>query len=175
MYFFKRKKQQLLVQRSISLIILIALCVNILPQSVQAKSKSSPAIVYFHLQAADNRLLAVHVRKLPISNERIAVRSITVIATAYESVPGQTDNSPCIPAMSTFNLCTFYQHHGYGDTIAANFLPLGTKVRFPSLYGDKVFTVRDRMNFRYHYGRVDFWMHTGARHFGVKRMQMEIL
>ena len=73
-------------------------------------------------------------------------------------------------------MCEHYEQEGEQNSIAANFLPMGTKVRFPDLYGDKIFVVRDRMNARYGYGRGDIWMPTKAEaiSFGVKRVKMEI-
>lgn len=114
----------------------------------------------------------------PESSERAARYTMTVVATAYSSEVGQTDDTPCIPAMWKFNLCDYYAIYGVADSIAANDLPLGTKVRFPDLYGDKVFTVRDRMNSRYTgKSRIDFWMpeKSEAIHFGVKTLKMEVL
>jgi len=103
-------------------------------------------------------------------------RTIWVTMTAYSSDVGQTDNTPCIPADWTYDLCKNYEESGAQDTIATNFLPLGTKVKFPGLYGNKIFTVRDRMNARYGYGRGDIWMPSRqeAITFGAKRIQMEI-
>jgi 3D (Asp-Asp-Asp) domain-containing protein len=54
---------------------------------------------------------------------------------------------------------------------------MGTKVRIPSLYGDKVFTVEDRMasyKSDYHF---DIWMpdRTSALIFGVKNTKIEVL
>lgn len=92
----------------------------------------------------------------PVAGERAPLRTLQVFATAYSSDPYQTDSTPCIPAMS-FDLCEHYLASGLEDTIAANFLPLGTKVRFPELYGDKIFTVRDRMNSRYNYDRIGYY------------------
>lgn len=91
--------------------------------------------------------------------------------TAYNSEVGQCDNSPCITA-NGFNVCD----HGIEDTIAANFLPFGAKVRIPELYGDQVFIVRDKMNKRYT-DRVDIWMieKQDARQFGVKFAKIEVL
>ncbi len=112
-----------------------------------------------------------------------------VYATSFSSDPRQTDNTPCLPAMWKFNLCENYEEHGLEDTIAANFLPLGTQVRFPEVYGDKIFTVRDRMNARYNgTNRIDFWVGSPAPTtpeivaeakkkaiaFGVKSMKMEV-
>lgn len=112
----------------------------------------------------------------PEVEDRKPTRVIAAVMTAYSSEAAQTDASPCIPAMWKYNLCEHYEQFGEQDTIAANFLPLGTKVRFPDLYGDKVFTVRDRMNARYGIGRGDIWMPTKAeaKQFGVKKVTMEI-
>ncbi|PIR13785.1 hypothetical protein COV49_01020 [Candidatus Falkowbacteria bacterium CG11_big_fil_rev_8_21_14_0_20_39_10] len=91
--------------------------------------------------------------------------------TAYNSEVGQTDNSPCITA-NGFNVC----QHGVEDTVAANFLNFGDKVRIPELFGDRVFVVRDRMNKR-HQNRVDIWMveKQDAKQFGVKLAKVEVL
>lgn len=115
--------------------------------------------------------------EFPISEEREPVKTRRVVATAYSSDPAQTDSTPCMPAMSSFDLCKNFAKNGVEDTIAANFLPLGTKVRFPDMFGDRIFTVRDRMNSKYNgQSRIDFWMNekSDAIHFGVKRMKMEI-
>jgi hypothetical protein len=97
--------------------------------------------------------------------------------------------------MVSYDLCAAYTDNGIEDSIAANFLPLGTVVRFPDLYGDKTFVVRDRMNAKYNYEtigyyRIDFYKaavtadgeydnavaRAKAVQFGVKRgLRMEIL
>lgn len=94
-----------------------------------------------------------------------------IVLTAYSSTKDQTDSSPCITATG-FNVCK----HNKENIIAANFLPFGTKVRIPELYGDKVFIVQDRMNKRYSQ-RVDIWMKTRskAKNFGVKRAKIEVV
>lgn len=99
------------------------------------------------------------------------VSESTHTMTAYNSEPGQTDDSPCITA-NGFNVCK----HGIEDTIAANFLPLGTKVKIPDLYGDRIFVVRDRMN-KKHPNRVDVWMldRQDALQFGVKVAKIQVL
>lgn len=109
---------------------------------------------------------------------RPAKKTLTVVSTAYSSEAAQTDSTPCIPAMWKFNLCEYFAETGIEDTIAANFLPLGTEVRFPELYGDKIFVVRDRMNAKYNgKSRIDFWKkdRPSAVTFGVKRIKMEVL
>ncbi|MBT4153111.1 MAG: 3D domain-containing protein [Candidatus Magasanikbacteria bacterium] len=126
--------------------------------------------------------------EFPESGERSARYTNWVVATAYSSDPWQTDDTPCTPAMGSFDLCKHYEENGVEDSIANNCLPLGTKVRFPDLYGDKLFTVRDRMNARYGCNRVDFWVGSEtpvnqeiiqtakkeARSFGMKQLKMEV-
>ena len=111
----------------------------------------------------------VVIEHLPTADELnftdMSIRTIT----AYNSEPGQTDDSPCITA-NGFNVC----EHGIEDTVAANFLKFGTKVRIPELFGDKIFVVRDRMNPRFP-ERIDIWMldKSDAKNFGVKRVKVE--
>ncbi len=109
--------------------------------------------------------------QFPIAEEIKVKYSTYIIATAYTSSPEETDDTPCITA-NNFNVC----EHNTENIIASNFLPLGARVRFPDLYGNKIFYNMDRMNKRY-YKRVDFWMKSKvkARQFGVKYIKMEVL
>lgn len=90
-----------------------------------------------------------------------------VSATAYSSTVDQCDSTPFITASG---------QSVRDGIIATNFLPFGTKVRIPELYGDKVFEVQDRMNARY-YTRIDIWMPSRgqALYFGVKQVKIEVL
>ncbi|MCK4553622.1 3D domain-containing protein [Candidatus Parcubacteria bacterium] len=109
--------------------------------------------------------------RLP-ANDNISVKwSGYYTMTAYNSEIGQTDDSPCITA-NGFNLC----EHNIEDTIAANFLRFGAKVKIPDLFGNKVFIVRDRMNKKYS-DRVDVWMvdKGEAKKFGIKMAKIEVL
>lgn len=89
-----------------------------------------------------------------------------VIATAYNSLPGQTDDAPWVTASGT--RCR-------EGVIAANHLPLGTKVMIEG-FGNRVFTVEDRMNKRYN-KRIDIWFrhYDDARNFGVRKVKYYIL
>ena len=109
--------------------------------------------------------------KLPESAAADIKFSKHIVITAYNSDAGQTDDSPCITA-NNFNVCDY----GVEDTIAANFLPFGSKVKIPELFGDKIFVVRDRMNKRFS-NRVDVWMleRPDAIKFGVKVAKIEVL
>ena len=97
-------------------------------------------------------------------------RVIKVPVTAYNSLPEQTDSTPCITA-NGFDLCK----NNTQNVIAANFLPFGTKVRFPDYDPNTIYTVQDRMNARYNY-RADIWMknYADAREFGIRQLKMEI-
>lgn len=92
---------------------------------------------------------------------------ITVLATAYSSTPDQTDDSPFVTAMGT---------RVRDGIVAANFLPFGTRIKLPEIYGNKIFVVEDRMN-RHYWHVIDVWFpdRTSAKEFGVKRVTIEIL
>jgi 3D (Asp-Asp-Asp) domain-containing protein len=108
---------------------------------------------------------------LPQNNKWQTVKTGYYTLTAYSSEKNQCDNTPCITA-NGFNLC----QHNKEDSVAANFLPFGTKIRIPDLFGDRVFVVRDRMNARYQ-NRIDIWMSSTAKakKFGIKIAHIEIL
>lgn len=104
---------------------------------------------------------------LPIEEEPQVVGEHWLTVTAYSSEPRQTDGSPFTTAWIT---------PVRDGVVALNFLPKGSMVRFPDLYGDKIFVVEDRMNVRYQY-RADIWMYTRdeAKQFGIKYVRMEEL
>ena len=97
-----------------------------------------------------------------------SIKKIAVKATAYSSTEDQTDDTPFITA-SGKNVAD--------GIVANNMLPFGTKIRIPKLYGDKVFTVEDRMNKKKSDYHIDVWMpsRTSAINFGVKTVEIEIL
>ena len=68
--------------------------------------------------------------------------------TAYASTPEETDDTPFVTANGTV------VHEGIA---ASNMLPFGTKIKIPSLFGDKVFTIEDRMSPAF-YRTIDIWM-----------------
>lgn len=97
-----------------------------------------------------------------------AVKTIKVVVTAYSSTPDQTDDTPFITASGK---------HVADGIVANNMLPMGTKIRIPSLYGDKVFVIEDRMNKRMSNYHIDVWMPERALaiKFGVKTADIEVL
>ena len=103
-----------------------------------------------------------------INSIETAVRTKRITVTAYSSTPDQTDDSPFITASGAWV---------YDGIVASNFLPFGTKVRFPELFRDKIFTVDDKMHNRFADTRVDIWFpdRESAKEFGIQETIMEIL
>lgn len=114
----------------------------------------------------------VNPNHLPENDEREVAYVKMIVFSAYNSEVGQCDDSPCITA-NGFNVCK----HDTEDTIAMNGIKLGTKIRIPELFGERVFEVRDRMNERYGSNRADIWMKSkkDAKQFGMQLARVEIL
>lgn len=97
------------------------------------------------------------------------VKTIKMVVTAYSSTPDQTDDTPEITASGK---------RVYDGIIANNGLPFGTRVRIPSLYGDKIFVVEDRMHKRKGNYHADIWFPTfkEAKNFGAKyNVEIQVL
>lgn len=101
------------------------------------------------------------------SNEQYTkqLSKFNVIVTAYSSTVDQCDSSPFITASNT---------HVHDGTIACNFLPFGTKVIFPNQFGNKVFTVEDRMRDSW---KIDIWFETRqeALQFGKRTLEAVVV
>lgn len=94
-------------------------------------------------------------------------RRTPVTVTAYTATAQETDSTPCITA-SGLDICA----HPDKNVVAANFLPFGTKVKIPELFGNRVFSVEDRMHARYNSEhRVDVLVRSRAeaRTLGINR------
>ena len=102
-----------------------------------------------------------------VNQDITVVKTYNVRATAYSSTVDQTDSSPFITASGTTVR---------DGIIAANFLPFGTVVRIPDVYGDKLFVVEDRMHERYWYN-IDIWFPKRglAQNFGAQKVKIEIV
>ena len=123
------------------------------------------------LRLPQEEVLVEDVKKVEGQFSGRLTKTRQVVLTAYNSDKAQCDDSPCITA-NGFNVCK----HGIEDTVAANFLPMGTKIRIPALFGDRIFVVRDRMAKR-HQNRVDILMknYGSAIKFGIKTATIEII
>jgi 3D (Asp-Asp-Asp) domain-containing protein len=106
----------------------------------------------------------------PVAIKRImptTAKTYVVTATAYSSTVDQTDDSPFITARGT---------HVRDGIVAANFLPFGTIIRIPAMFGDKTFVVEDRMHSRFS-NRVDIWFtnREDALEFGLRKIRIGIV
>ena len=95
------------------------------------------------------------------------VRNYIGEVTAYTSREEETDDTPHITASG---------HVVYWGMVATNAYPFGTKLRFPDVYGDKIFVVKDRMHSRFQ-NRIDIWFpeYERAVQFGLKKIRVEII
>lgn len=107
-------------------------------------------------------------KRLPAIAEYRITREIRLLVTAYSSTRSQTDNDPFTTASGA---------RVADGIIAHNTLPFGTRVRFPEIFGDRVFVVQDRMNRRYGGYIADLWMpsYHAAKQWGVRRIKMQVL
>jgi 3D (Asp-Asp-Asp) domain-containing protein len=93
---------------------------------------------------------------------------IFAIVTGYSSTEEETDETPFITASGKFV---------EDGIVANNFLPFGTKIKIPELFGDKIFVVEDRMKkdkLKFHF---DVWFDEKekAKNFGIKFTWVEIV
>lgn len=167
------------IKTALALILIVFTFHMTMPQTVYAKTIAEAALPkQFVLKSAEKldllteRFIDAEFGWNQEESEEVKVlRTHTVIATAYSSSVDQTDDTPCITA-NGYDVCK----SGKEDVIAANFLRFGTKVRIPDLYGDKVFTVQDRMNPRYS-ARIDLWKTSRNRaiSFGKRLIKIEVI
>ncbi len=135
------------------------------PQTINADLKNSSAELNQATLINNGHLTICKIDKSSYE----VVKTVKMIVTAYSSTPDQTDDTPFTTASGK---------HVSEDYIANNLLPFGTKVRIPQLYGDKIFTVEDRMHPRMGKNHADLWFpdRQQARNFGAKyNVSIEVL
>jgi 3D (Asp-Asp-Asp) domain-containing protein len=95
-------------------------------------------------------------------------KQLNVVLTAYSSTIEETDSTPFITANGSIVR---------DGIVANNLLPFGTKIKIPELYGNRIFTVEDRMNAKKSKYHFDIWFpsHDSATDFGVKSTYIEII
>ncbi len=145
--------------------VFIGLCVIFPFIALNGKANQTSELKYNSLAMAQGNSL------LPVSNPQNPLKSvqkIRVVITAYSSTESQTDSTPFITASGSWV---------EDGIVANNLLPFGTKIRIPEIYGDKVFTVEDRMHWRKGYYHVDIWFpeYWQAKTFGAKNAYIEVL
>lgn len=99
--------------------------------------------------------------------EYTVAKDYIVEVTGYSSRKEETDVTPYETASGSIV---------YWGSVASNTYSFGTQLRFPNMFGDKIFVVRDRMNSRYK-NRLDIWFphYAQARRFGIKDLRVEVL
>lgn len=97
---------------------------------------------------------------------KVPQKTMYVTVTAYSSTVDQTDGTPYLTAFGS---------PVREGIVAANFLPVGTVVRFPDKFEDKLFVVEDTMDKRFSL-QVDIWMsdQEEAKKFGIQYLKMEV-
>ncbi len=105
---------------------------------------------------------------LPEIKTREAKNYFYLTVTAYSSSPDECSGNPFITASG---------ERVNDGTLAYNFLSFGSKVRFPEIFGEKIFTVTDRMAAYKGKYIADIWMPSKAEaiQWGVKVIKMEII
>lgn len=135
---------------------------NLVLEQLIQEGQSADELLTFE----DNTLLAVTDPQTP--KETIVSSCLSrIIVTAYSSSPDETWGDPFLTASGS------WVREGI---VAANFLPMGTKIKIPSVYGDKIFVVEDRMHPRKKW-HVDIWFPSKqeALDFGAKYTEIEVL
>lgn len=101
----------------------------------------------------------------PKVEETVKTRKMWV--TAYSSTPDQTDDTPFTTANGT---------EVRDGIVATNMLPFHTKVMIPRLFGNKVFTVEDRMHPRKK-NFIDVWVASReeAMDIGINQLDVVVL
>ena len=135
------------------------------PQAINADLKNSKVILNPSTLIKNGHLTICKINK---SSYEI-VKTINMVITAYSSTHDQTDDTPFITASGKYVT---------DGIIANNMLPFGTKVRIPDLYGNKIFTVEDRMHPRKGKYQADIWFakYDQAKNFGAKyNISIEVL
>lgn len=147
-----------------ALSVLVVLVAPAARAEADARESSRNQALALRVSAMQNAL--VPFGRLPPPPEPSWKRRLAVPVSAYNSDPWQTDDTPFVTASGS---------RTRDGVVAANFLPFGTKVRFPQLYGDKEFVVEDRMNERYPLA-IDVWMESReeARKLGRRRVVVEV-
>jgi 3D (Asp-Asp-Asp) domain-containing protein len=152
----------------------IALIILVLALNAQVKEADAAWSFEDIVALIENK--AENIRNLPMIiggdsimgvSESLPPKMMSVILTAYSSTVDQTDDTPFITASNS------QVHDGI---VAANFLPFGTQVKIPGIFGDKIFTVEDRMA-KKHNGKIDIWFPERylAQRFGVQEADVLIL
>lgn len=163
------------LEKLATLVLLITIFYHfIFPQYAFALSPSEPFMIFPYDRKLQEEYRVLQGKKRQEAERKARIEGLKRdaikryhIITGYSSTHWQTDNTPFITAS------------GMGvreGIVAANTLPFGAKILIPDIFGDKVFTVQDRMAPK-NYHKIDIWFpSTGkAKQFGIKRAKILVL
>lgn len=168
-------RKQLKRLRRYLIVVTAALVLNIIvPTTAQAQSVSpsdntgNSNTVIVQNQPTEKSTSSLTTLPEPTDRPLIVKKTMTVRASAYSSTVDQCDGDPFTTASG---------EKVRDGIVAMNGLPFGTKIRIPSHYGDKIFTVTDRMNAKWGTKRIDIWMPSrgAAKQWGVRTVTVEIV
>jgi len=141
--------------------------IAIIEPIITRESTAASPIQQFNNPIESADLLSQNSPLLKANSEEKPKEIIRILITAYSSSPEETDDTPFITASGS---------HVRPGVLAANFLPFGTRVRLPKIFGDQIFIVEDRLHKDYN-DRVDVWFSAKeeALNFGWKISELEVL
>lgn len=139
-------------------------------KNMNKQSRLLASLIFFNLIPSlifPNLALKEIIHKNEVADYTVEVPARLITITAYSSTPDQTDSTPFVTASG---------HLVEDGIVACNFLEFNTKIKLPELYGEKIFTVKDRMAKKNSH-KIDIWFPTTeeAKNFGVKKTIVEII
>jgi len=144
---------------------------SILVAKAQKETAKRPD--FLNERGLENRLITVQGNSVLAVSEHFnpepkVIKKMKVVITGYSSTVWETDETPELTASGTLTR---------EGIVANNGLSIGTKIKIPELYGDKIFVVEDRMSQRAGPYQIDIWFpsYFEAKNFGAKRTYIEIL
>jgi len=153
--------------------VLVAALPVLAPENQEAEANSlTEENEFFALKSLEGLATIEENSLLPIAESSNPgsqpVQRIRVVVTAYSSSVWETDETPNITAAGTMVR---------DGIVANNYLAMGTKIRIPEIFGDKIFVVEDRMSWTKGNYQIDIWFpsYWEALNFGAKRTYIEIL
>ena len=160
----KERQNAIIILISVGIFACFFLCLELKTQKAEAylaDFSTEESLVFLQ----ENALVGI---SDPSNPEPKVVKKIKGLITAYSSTPWETDDTPFLTAAGT---------QVRDGIVANNLLPFGTKIRIPEIYGEKVFVVEDRMNWKKGKYYFDIWFpsYSEALNFGAKRAYIEIL
>jgi len=161
--------------RTLSVVLLVSLINLLYPQTAVSQDQISVSKEKIEINSTLTKSnLAPKINKtasceyLPLAPEKKPRKTFHLTVTAYSSTPDQTSGDPFITASG---------ERVRDGIIAYNHLPFGTKVRFPEIFPEKTFVVKDRLRQGAGIYLADIWMPSReeALQWGAKTLKIEVL